>query len=396
MNFGYRTGSLSITQKQGIITCIPKPNKPRINLKNWRPISLLNVIYKLASAVISNRLKTVLDKVIHENQKGFIAGRFLGENVRLIYDVLFESKKQNIPGLLLSIDFEKAFDTVSWKFISKVLDYFNFGRSIKTWISLFQNGAESCILQNGFMSDFFYLKRGCRQGDPISPYIFILCAEILGKMIRNNKDIKGIHINNKEFKLSQYADDTQLLLDGSEISLKEALRALKQYYIMSGLKINVDKTRALWIGSLSNSEKTLCDEYPLDWSQEPLKALGVVFSPLVFNIWDLNSQEVLLKVKNILNQWSRRKLTLIGRITVIKSLALSKFVHLFISLPAPPNELIKELEKMFYKFLWNSGPDRIKRRIIIKNIEYAGLRMVELRSFIKALKVSWLRRILQQ
>ena len=154
-------------------------------------------------------------------------------------------------------------------------------------------------------------------------------------MIRNNKDIKGIHINNKEFKLSQYADDTQLLLDGSEISLKEALRTLKQYYIMSGLKINVEKTRALWIGSLSNSEKTLCDEYPLDWSQEPLKALGVVFSPLVFNIWDLNSQEVLLKVKNILNQWSRRKLTLIGRITVIKSLALSKFVHLFISLPAP-------------------------------------------------------------
>ena len=298
--------------------------------------------------------------------------------------------------LLLSIDFEKAFDTVSWKFILKVLDYFNFGRSIKTWISLFQNGAESCILQNGFMSDFFYLKRGCRQGGPISPYIFILCAEIFGKMMRNNKDIKGIHINNKEFKLSQYADDTKLLLDGSEISLKEALRTLKQYYIMSGLKINVDKTRVLWIGSLSNSEKTLCDEYPLDWSQEPLKALGVVFSPLVFNIWDLNSQEVLLKVKNILNQWSRRKLTLIGRITVIKSLALSKFVHLFISLPAPPNELTKELEKMFYKFLWNSGPDRIKRRIIIKNIEYAGLRMVELRSFIKALKVSWLRRILQQ
>lgn len=396
LNYGYRTGSLSITQKQGIITCIPKPNKPRINLKNWRPISLLNVTYKLASAVISNRLKKVLDKVIHENQKGFIAGRFLGENIRLIYDVLFESKKQNIPGLLLSVDFEKAFDTVSWTFISKVLDYFNFGRSIKTWISLFQNGAESCILQNGFMSEFFNLKRGCRQGDPISPYIFILCAEILGKMIRNNKDIKGIQINGKEYKLSQYADDTQVLLDGSENSLKEALGTLKKYYTMSGLKVNVDKTRALWIGSLSNSEETLCEEHPLDWSQEPLKALGVVFSPLVFNIWDLNSQEVVLKIKNILNKWSRRKLTLIGRITIIKSLALSKFVHLFISLPAPPNELIKELEKMFYKFLWNSGPDRIKRRIIIKNTACAGLRMVELTSFIKALKVSWLRRILQQ
>ena len=77
----------------------------------------MNVIYKLASAVIANRFKEVLNNLIHENQKGFIAGRFLGENVRLIYDVLFETKKQNIPGLLLSVDFEKAFDTVSWSFI---------------------------------------------------------------------------------------------------------------------------------------------------------------------------------------------------------------------------------------------------------------------------------------
>ena len=132
---------------------------------------------------------------------------------------------------------------------------------------------------------------------------------------------------------------------------------------MSGLKINVDKIRALWIGSLRNSEETLCDEYPLDRSQEPLKALSIVFSPLVFNIWDLNSQEVLLKVKNILNQWSRRKLTLIGRITTIKSLALSKFVHLFISLLALPNEQIKELEKMFHKFFVEF---RIKEELLLK------------------------------
>ena len=290
LNYGYRTGSLSITQKQGVITCIPKPNKSRVNLKNWRPISLLNVIYKLASAVISNRLKKVLDGLINENQKGFIAGRFLGENVRLIYDVLFETKKQNIPGLLLSIDFEKAFDTLSWSFISDVLDYFNFGNSIKAWVSLFQKGSETCILQNGFMSEVFNLRRGCRQGDPISPYLFILCAEILGKMIRKNNDIKGIIINDKEYKLSQYADDTQLILDGTEKSLKAALDILKTYYIMSGLKINVDKTRALWIGSSCGSSGKLCEEYALDWSQEPLKILGVTFSPLVFNIWDLNVQ----------------------------------------------------------------------------------------------------------
>ena len=93
---------------------------------------------------------------------------------------------------------KKAFDTVSWSFISDVLDYFNFGNSIKAWVSLFQKGSETCILQNGFMSEVFNLRRGCRQGDSISPYLFILCAEILGKMVRKNNDIKGIIINGKD------------------------------------------------------------------------------------------------------------------------------------------------------------------------------------------------------
>ena len=350
----------------------------------------------MASAVISNRLKIVLHNLIHEDQKGFIAGRFIGENIRLIYDVLFETKNQNIPGLLLSIDFEKAFDTVSWKFISKTLDYFNFGDSVKKWIKLFQNGAESSILQNGFISEFFYLKRGCRQGDPISPYIFLLCAEILGQMVRKNENIKGIKINNKEYKISQYADDTQLLLDGSEKSLRNTLEMLYTFYNMSGLKINIEKTKAIWIGVLSNSERKMCGDFQLDWTQGPFKILGVNFATEVYNIWDLNTNDILTKVKCVLKQWTKRKITLIGKITIIKSLTLSKFVHLFISLPDPPKEVFKQLERMFYNFIWNNGPDRIKRKILIKNLAAGGLRMVQLCSFTKALKITWLRRILQQ
>ena len=225
----------------------------------------------MASAAIANRLKLTLDNLIHKNQKGFISGRFIGENIRLIYDVLFETKNRNLQGLILSIDFEKAFDTVSWKFIVKTLKYYNFGPSIVRWISLFQKGAESCIIQNGFMSDFFYLKRGCRQGNPISPYIFILCGEILGKMIRNNNEIHGIIIDNKEYKISQYADDTQLFLNGSENSLRETLDILQIFYTMSGLRMNAEKTKAIWIGSLSNSTTRLCHNFRLDWTQGPFK-----------------------------------------------------------------------------------------------------------------------------
>ena len=122
-NKSFDKGELSITQKQGIISILPKGDKPREFLKNWRPISLLNVSYKIISACIANRIKQVLSFLIHENQKGFLKNRFIGENTRIIYDTLYTAKENNIPGMLLLIDFEKAFDSVSWSFMYKTLHF---------------------------------------------------------------------------------------------------------------------------------------------------------------------------------------------------------------------------------------------------------------------------------
>ena len=112
VNHSYSIGELSITQKQGVITCIPKGNKDKSLLKNWRPISLLNVSYKMASASVAYRFKNILGNIINEDQTGFIPGRLMATNIRLLYDMLFYTEKQNIPGLLLLIDFAAAFDTV--------------------------------------------------------------------------------------------------------------------------------------------------------------------------------------------------------------------------------------------------------------------------------------------
>ena len=184
LNSSFRKGELSCTQREGIITCIPKGDKPREFIKNWRPISLLNVVYKIGSSCIANRIKTVLPKLINEDQTGFMSGRYIGDNLRLIYDLIAYLDQQNLPGLLINIDFEKAFDSLDWGFMFKVLEAFGFKEEICKWIRTFYSNIKSTVLVNGQASKWFTVYRGCRQGDPISPYLFILCVEVLATMIR--------------------------------------------------------------------------------------------------------------------------------------------------------------------------------------------------------------------
>ena len=257
INHSYRMGELSITQRQGIITCIPKENKPKHLLKNWRPLTLLDTVYKIASGTIANRLKSVINNLRNKDQIGFIKGRYIGENTRLIYDLMSFTEENHVPGLLLLIDFEKAFDSLSWQFIHKALKYLNFGPSLIRWVDIFYKNITSAVSQCGFLTSFFNIGRGCRQGDPLSPYLFIICAEFLSTVIRKNKKIKGIFLNGEEFKVSQFADDTSIFLDGFSQSLNCTLEELDKFAKISGLKINFDKTQLIWIGSKKHSTQSI-------------------------------------------------------------------------------------------------------------------------------------------
>ena len=125
INFGYETGMLSITQRLGIITLIPKGDKDKTLIKNWRPLTLLNSLYKLISGCIAERIKPHLDTIIHGDQKGFVQGRYIGEAIRSTYDIIQWAISNNKTGILLLIDFEKAYDSLSFSFIKKCLTFFN-------------------------------------------------------------------------------------------------------------------------------------------------------------------------------------------------------------------------------------------------------------------------------
>ena len=275
LNYSHNTGTLSITQRRGIIKLIPKKDSDPHFIKNWRPLTLLNCDYKIAAKAIANRIKTVIPKLINNDQTGFLKGRFIGENIRLIDSIIKYASENNTPGLLLFVDFEKAFDSLEWSFIERTLQYFGFGPSLTRWVETFYKKIESCVLNNGWSSSFIELQRGVRQGCPLSPYLFILSAEILAKAIRSNKNVKGICVNNTEIKISQYADDTTFILNGTREALSATLDTIERFGSVSGLKLNNTKTEALWIGSMAGKKEKLFPNKNFKWAENKVKVLGV-------------------------------------------------------------------------------------------------------------------------
>ena len=240
-------GFLSITQKRGILCLIPKKSDP-LKLKNWRPISLLNQDYKIMAKLIAERIKICLHNLIDADQSGFLKGRYIGQNITTVFDIMHFAESENIPAILVSVDFEKAFDKLDWSFVHKSLENYNFPPFIRQWVKILYTDIVSCVTNNGWHSNYFRLSRGVRQGRPLSPYLFILCAEFLATDIRQNNKIQGIKIGSKNFKIRQYADDTQIFSHFTEESVKEIIKTFSSFSSVSGLEINYNKTEVMRIG----------------------------------------------------------------------------------------------------------------------------------------------------
>ena len=152
-----------------------KKGQDRLDISNWRPIPLLNIDYKLLTKTLGQRLKTVFPGLIHKDQNGFVPGGSIFYSSHTIRDILFYCTKENIELILLALDYSKAFDSLDFEFIHKTFELFNFGGNFRQRIKIIYNGGKSCIADNGFISECFEIKRSTRQGDPISPLVFILC-----------------------------------------------------------------------------------------------------------------------------------------------------------------------------------------------------------------------------
>ena len=299
-------------------------------MKNWRPITLLCVDYKIAAKAIANRLLHVLPSIIHPNQSGGVRGRSSTPNTRLLQDIVHDINARGLGGAILSLDQEKAFDRVDWAFLLRVLERMNFGPSFRQWVLLFYTRISSSILVNGERSDSFMVSRGVRQGCPLSPLLYVLMAETLACAIRANALIDGFCLpGDRCIKLCQYADDTTLIVM-SDAALVEVFSLFRRYELASGAKLNVTKSHGLLVGTWASRVNL---PVPLDWSAQRITVMG---APLSNVVDDASWTAPLARLDTVLAAWRPRHLSYHGRALVANTLGLSLFWYLASFLPSLP------------------------------------------------------------
>ena len=381
-----QTGKWPDTWNSAIITVIPKEGKDLTNCSSYRPISLLNVDQKIFTSIIANRLSYILPDIINLDQTGFVKDRLLSDNVRRTLNIIDQTVIMKQQMLTLTLDAEKAFDRVSWPFVFGVCEKFGFH---KTFIKLMEGmykKPNARVRVNGMLSKTFMLKRGVKQGDPISPQIFNLCIEPLAEHIRENNKIKGVTLKSEEHKLAMYADDIIVYLTDIYKSLPGLLDEIRKYGSMSGYKLNLNKTEAMLVGG--NLEPDFKKQFNIKWDQNKVKYLGVIIPNNLKELYHCNYEPLENAVKQDFSRWKIIPSSLLERIKIIKMNVLPRFLFLFQNLPLyiPPTSF-HVWEGMFRTFIWDAKKPRVKLKTLQQNKDRGGLALPNLTYYYYAAQI---------
>ena len=393
--------SLSLSQRRAIISLLPKSSDlDQKLLSNWRPISLTSTCYKIFSKVLANRLLTVIKKLIHPNQVGFIPGRAITQHLRLLDDVINLCNKERIPGIVVSLDYRKAFDTLSKPAIIAALLKFNFGPMFIRYVETLLSNTEACVKNGGWMSQWFQTSRGIRQGCVVSPLLFIIVIEFLAIKIRQDKNIKGILDNidpsfGEEDKCLLYADDNELLLQTMNC-LSISLKTVDDFKTFSGLDLSRPKCNAMAVGGLEVEDYSA---EGINWLKphQNMKMLGVFYnSTKEASLLQENHTLKMNEINKLISSWSKRKLTLLGNCQISKMFMISQVNHLIHALSLPEN-VLNDIDFLLFQFVWGRKDscrvvEKVKRTTLCLPIEEGGLGMISIRYQQQVYLLKWVQR----
>ena len=380
------------TAKRGILCLIPKKQKDPDYIKNWHPLTLLNTDHKIDAKVLAARIKPVLQYLIGHQQTGYMEGRNISSNLRCMIDVIQYVESENIPALMITIDFEKCFDTISFNAIKGALHFFNFGERFIDYVMLLYTNFQTKVLQNGYLSKEIFPKKGIHQGCSVSSYLFLLVAETLAIQLINNDSIKGIpipNIDNEEELLSQFADDTAICLLFHESLLREVVKTLHTFYENTGLKANFEKTTIYRLGKMKHTSNKINIGVDFKWADENITLLGIILdTDKVLN----NFNGIIEKIESIVKTWKVCNLTLKGKVTMLNSLIGSLFIYKLQVLPAINSRMVQKINEIIQDFIWNGKKPKIRLETLQGNKNDGGLGLFNLAKKDCTLKLQWIKK----
>jgi len=379
-------GQMSNSQKQSIIRLIQKKDKDPKQLKNWRPISLLNVDTKIYAKIYAERFKKLLHKLISTEQLAFMKGKQIQDGIRLIDQVIetLENNSSN-KGSVLAIDLQKAFDSIEHKHLWKVLESMNISQDTIKAIHTLYKGAESAVINQGTTTRYFPIEKSCRQGDPLSPYLFLFAIEPLIRRLKST--MTGVNTKMGRAILSFFADDGTTFPKDMDEKV-QIIQTLTDFHKISGLKINEEKSEILQLGDwkegqIRNEKIKVVKMIKITGAYLGLKCVKA-------EIEKANFEPVISGIEKKFNLWRMRNLSLPGKILIIKAHGLSKLQFLASAIPVP-DSATEQIDKLIQAFLWN-GRAKVAKTIMAKEWSKGGMGLPLTKDVVAAAAIQWLRR----
>ncbi|KAG7576302.1 Ribonuclease H domain [Arabidopsis thaliana x Arabidopsis arenosa] len=396
----FESGVLPQLTNAALLVLLPKVARPE-KITQFRPVSLCNVLFKVITKMMVIRLKSVISKLIGPAQASFIPGRLGIDNIVVVQEAVhsMRRKKGRKGWMLLKLDLEKAYDRIRWDFLRETLEAAGLSEGWCSRILECVADPSMSLLWNGEKTASFQPERGLRQGDPLSPYLFVLCLERLCHLIEaavGNGQWKPISLSRGGPKLSHvcFADDLILFAEASVAQVKVIRRVLERFCLASGQKVSLEKSKIFFSSNVSRDmERAISAESGISSTRELGKYLGMPI--LQKRINKTTYGEVLEKVSSRLAGWKNKTLSMAGRITLTKAVLSSIPVYSMSSILLPASTL-DGLDKLARSFVWGSTVEKRKQHLlawdkVCKLKKDGGLGLKEARTMNKALlaKVGW-------
>ena len=388
LDAAFSKGYLTKDFKLSYTVLLPKDSGSLLDVKNFRPISLLNISFKMITKALSNKIAPFIEDLVHPDQAAVIRGRSIQNHNHYIRDLISLAKLRGDHSCILSIDQQKAFDRVSHDWMLKVLKANNFGPNFLKWISILNDNASSHILLNKSLSSEYILHRGVRQGDVLSPILYILTLEPFLEKIRQDVSITGLHIPNKGTqKLLAFADDTNFFTN-DVTSIKNIIDSFEEFGRGSGSLINKNKTKCMAIGEGVDQ----IDELAID-KVRAIKLLGIYYTNEVDQSSIANWDHIIKQTESKINKIYYKQFSIFGRAILVNTFIEPKLIYPATSLD-PPTEIIKSFKKTIRTFIFKGTIPRIRHDTLILTKLDGGINLHDIISKIISFRLKFLYKIL--